>query len=89
MTKGLKTAYRIELTCPHINLTTYKTCLYNENFMRERVFYRNCDFVTLVRVRQIAIKVAFSHEIHERITCTIFYLGLEHHYYPRYVIKII
>ena len=35
MTKGLKTAYRTELTCPHIDLTTYKTLLYNENFMQE------------------------------------------------------
>ena len=47
MTKRLKTVYRSELTCPHINLTTYKTSLCNENFMQERVFCRNSDFVTL------------------------------------------
>ena len=46
MTKRLKTVYRSELTCPHINLTTYKTSLCNENFMQERVFCRNSDFVT-------------------------------------------
>ena len=51
MTKRLKTVYRSELTCPHINLTTYKTSLCNENFMQERVFCRNCEFLTLVRVR--------------------------------------
>ena len=54
MTKRLKTVYRSELTCPHINLTTYKTSLCNQNFMQ------NEYLVKIVTLWPGQIKIKFD-----------------------------